>query len=155
MNKELSLEGFRMPGEWESQKSVWIIWPYNKKDWPGLFDNIPEVVSKIISYLSINQNVNLLIRNHKDGIKIKMILKKFKHKISNIKFHLIPTNRIWVRDSGPIFLINDKTNSKIILNFRFNGWAKNKNLSPRLRKLKKSLLIKSPFQKKPTQSKTA
>ena len=63
MNKELSLEGFRMPGEWESQKSVWIIWPYNKKDWPGLFDNIPEVVSKIISYLSINQNVNLLIRN--------------------------------------------------------------------------------------------
>ena len=88
MNKELSLEGFRMPGEWESQKSVWIIWPYNKKDWPGLFDNIPEVVSKIISYLSINQNVNLLIRNHKDGIKIKMILKKFKHKISNIKFQL-------------------------------------------------------------------
>ena len=53
-----------------------------------------------------------------------MILKKFKHKISNIKFHLVPTNRIWVRDSGPIFLINDKTNSKIILNFRFNGWAK-------------------------------
>ena len=50
MNKELSLEGFRMPGEWESQKSVWIIWPYNKKDWPGLFDNIPEVVSKIISF---------------------------------------------------------------------------------------------------------
>ena len=39
MNKELSLEGFRMPGEWESQKSVWIIWPYNKKDWPDLFDN--------------------------------------------------------------------------------------------------------------------
>ena len=127
MSKELSLEGFRMPGEWESQKSVWIIWPYNKKDWPGLFDNIPEVVSKIISYLSINQHVNLLIRNHKDGIKIKMILKKFKHKISNIKFHLIPTNRIWVRDSGPIFLINDKTNSKIILNFKFNGWAKYKD----------------------------
>ena len=33
--------------------------------------------------------------------------------------------------------------------------VKNKNLSPRLKKLKKSLLIKSPFQKKPIQSKTA
>ena len=33
--------------------------------------------------------------------------------------------------------------------------VKNKNLSPRLKKLKKSLLIKSPFQKKPVQSKTA
>ena len=33
--------------------------------------------------------------------------------------------------------------------------VKNKNLSPRLKKLKKSLLIKSPFQKKPVQSKSA
>ena len=33
--------------------------------------------------------------------------------------------------------------------------VKNKNLSPRLKKIKKSLLIKSPFQKKIVQSKTA
>ena len=33
--------------------------------------------------------------------------------------------------------------------------VKNKNLSPRLKKLKKSLLIKSPFQKKTVQAKTA
>ena len=32
--------------------------------------------------------------------------------------------------------------------------VKNRNLSPRLKKLKKSLLIKSPFQKKPVQSKS-
>ena len=31
------LSGFRMPGEWEKQKSVWIAWPYNKNDWPGLY----------------------------------------------------------------------------------------------------------------------
>ena len=33
--------------------------------------------------------------------------------------------------------------------------VKNKNLSPRLKKLKKNLLIKSPYQKKNIQSKTA
>ena len=33
--------------------------------------------------------------------------------------------------------------------------VKNKNLSPRLKKLKKTLLIKSPFKKKQAQSKTA
>ena len=32
---------------------------------------------------------------------------------------------------------------------------KNKNLSPRLKKLKKNILIKSPFQKKTVQSKSA
>ena len=32
-----------------------------------------------------------------------------------------------VQKNGPIFLINDKINSKIILNFRFNGCAKYKD----------------------------
>ena len=27
MNEKLN--GFRMPAEWENQKSVWIAWPYN------------------------------------------------------------------------------------------------------------------------------
>ena len=64
MLKDLFLEGFRMPGEWEVQKSVWIIWPHNKNDWPGLFNNIPKVISEIVSNLSINQKVNLIIKNH-------------------------------------------------------------------------------------------
>ena len=124
MHKSLSLEGFRMPGEWETQKSVWIVWPYNKTDWPGLFDSIPQVISKIICSISIDQKVNLIIRNNKEKVKIKKILSKFKNNLSNIKFYSIPTNRIWIRDSGPLFLINNKTRDKIILNFKFNGWSK-------------------------------
>ena len=124
MLKDLFLEGFRMPGEWEKQKSVWIVWPYNKKDWPGLFDKIPEVVSRIVCNLSINQTVNLIIRTNKDKLRIKLELKKFKNDLSKIKFHQILTNRIWIRDSGPLFLINNKERKKIILNFRFNGWSK-------------------------------
>ena len=127
MNKEISLKDFRMPGEWEPQKSVWIVWPYNKSDWPKLFDNIPQVVSKIIAYLSLSQNVNLLIKDNRDKIRIKKKLKEFRSKISNIKFYSILSNRIWVRDSGPIFLINQKTKNKVILNFKFNGWSKYNN----------------------------
>ena len=61
MTKDLNLKNFRMPGEWEPQKSVWIAWPYNKKDWPGMFKNIPKTIAEIITNLSLNQKVNLLI----------------------------------------------------------------------------------------------
>ena len=127
MPNSLSLKGFRMPGEWETQKSVWIVWPHDKTDWPGLFESIPIVISKIISNLSISQKVNLIIKNNKDKVKIKRILSKFKNNLLNIKFYSIPTNRIWIRDSGPLFLINNKTRDKIILNFKFNGWSKYNN----------------------------
>jgi len=113
-----------MPGEWEKQKSVWIVWPHNKKDWPGLFHKIPKIISKIVCNLSINQTVNLIIGTSKDKLTIKQELKKFRNNLSNIKFHPILTNRIWIRDSGPIFLVNNKERKKIILNFLFNGWSK-------------------------------
>ena len=48
-------------------------------------------------------------------------------KIKNINFHKIKTDRIWLRDSGPIFLINKKSRKKLILDFKFNGWSKYSN----------------------------
>ena len=38
----------------------------------------------------------------------------------------IPSDRIWIRDFGPIYLINRKK-EEIFLNFKFNGWSKYKN----------------------------
>ncbi len=117
------LSGFRMPGEWEPQKSVWIAWPYNKNDWPGLYKFIPEVILEIIYKISKHQKVNLIINSKIENIKKILKLSKIK----NISFYRIKTDRIWLRDSGPIFLTNKKNKKKIILNFVFNGWAKYKN----------------------------
>ena len=120
-----NLSGFRMPGEWEKQKSVWIAWPYNKNDWPGLYKFIPEVILEIIYKISKHQKVNLIINT-----KIKSIKKILKsNKIKNISFHKIKTDRIWLRDSGPIFLINRTIKKKVILDFKFNAWAKYHNFS--------------------------
>ena len=121
MIKNTSLLGFRMPGEWEKQDSIWITWPYNKKDWPGLFENIPLTVSKIVSAISKNQVVNLIIKPNEDIDKIKRILLKQKAKLKLVRFHKIPSNRVWIRDFGPIYVKNQITGKKTILNFKFNG----------------------------------
>jgi len=54
-----------MPAEWERQQSTLMGWPYNKNDWPGKFKNIPKIFAKIISKITISQEVKLLIKNHK------------------------------------------------------------------------------------------
>ncbi len=117
---------FRMPAEWESQKSTLIGWPYNKNDWPGKFYNIPGIFAKIISKITKSQEVNLLIKNHKSINIIKKLLRKYNARIRNIKFIICETDRVWMRDTGPIF-IKDKKNQNILLNWEFNGWAKYKN----------------------------
>ena len=52
MPDKLRFGTFRMPAEWETQKSTWIAWPHNKEDWPGKFGEIPWVFSEIITICS-------------------------------------------------------------------------------------------------------
>ena len=118
---------FRMPAEWEPQKSVWISWPHNKNDWPGMFEKIPNVVGKIIKYLANHQRIDLLVNTNKSMDEARKQLTRTGCKLSNIKFHKIKTDRLWLRDSGPIFLINKKTRKKIMLNFKLTACSKYKN----------------------------
>ncbi len=115
-----------MPAEWEKQQSTLIGWPYNKNDWPGKFKNIPRIFAKIISKITKSQEVNLLIKNNKSKSVIKKLLKENNTNIHKIKFIICKTDRVWMRDTGPIF-IKDKKNQNILLNWKFNGWAKYKN----------------------------
>ena len=117
---------FRMPAEWEKQQSTLIGWPYNKDDWPDKFKNIPEVFAKIVSKITEAQKVNLLIKDSKSKNLIKKLLMKNNTKLLNVKFIICKTDRVWMRDTGPIFVKNKK-NKNIFLNWKFNGWAKYKN----------------------------
>ena len=127
MIKNSSLIDFRMPAEWESQDSIWMTWPYNRRDWPGLFKYIPQKVAEILANISKNQKVNLIVKISEDVVILKRFLKSLDVKIKNVKFYKIQSNRIWIRDYGPIYLINKKRGQKVFINFTFNGWSKYKN----------------------------
>ena len=143
-----------MPAEWERQQSTLIGWPYNKNDWPGKFKNIPKIFAEIISKITKSQEVNLLIKNYNSKNVIKRLLRKNNAKVQNVKFIICKTDRVWMRDTGPIF-IKDKKNQNILLNWKFNGWAKYKNYNAdnkvnlRIKNHYKGNVITPKFNKKP------
>ena len=143
---------YKMPAEWEPQKSTWIAWPHNKNDWPGKFSEIPLVFGEIITILSKVQSVNILVRNKLDQKIAIFFLKILGAKIKNIKLIICKTDRAWVRDFLPIFL-KDKRNRNIISNWEFNGWAKYKNFKNdnkaylKVKKLKKNKIINPKYMK--------
>lgn len=98
------MSNYRMPAEWEPHTSTIIAWPHNKEDWPGKFDPIPWVYAEIATALSQHERVRILVRNEKDKEKAKVACEKTGAKLSKIDFYTIPTNRVWMRDSGPIFV---------------------------------------------------
>ena len=95
-----NFNGFRMPAEWEPQNSVWIAWPYNKNDWPGLYQFIPEVVLEIIKKISKNQKVNLIVSKNIKNIKKLIKLNKIKNitgiSILNIEVKRFATSLVFL-----------------------------------------------------------
>ena len=144
---------YRMPAEWEPQKSTWIAWPHNKKDWPGKFDEIPIVFTKIITELSKVQSVNILVKDKTDLKKANFFLNILGAKIKNIRLLICKTDRAWTRDFLPIF-IKDENKRNILSSWEFNGWAKYKNFKNdnkayiQLNKIKKFKLIRPEYNKK-------
>ncbi|WP_263353522.1 agmatine deiminase family protein [Acidicapsa acidisoli] len=115
--------GYKMPAEWESHEGTWIGWPYNASDWPGKFAAIPWVYAEIVRLLSQRENVHILVHGEAQEQRAASILKRAGANLGQVSFHRWPTDRVWLRDSGPIFVKNP-SGELAITDWKFNAWAK-------------------------------
>jgi len=116
-----------LPAEWENHEATWIGWPHNKEDWPGKFTPIIWVYCEIVKKISEGEKVRIIVESVKHKKKAIRALLDSDADLSNVEFFILKTNRGWTRDSGPIF-VKSKASGKIILvNFKFNAWAKYDN----------------------------
>lgn len=114
-----------MPAEWSPHAATLLAWPHQKSDWPGKFAPIPWVYCEIIKHLTPGAPVLLLIP---PGTKNAIHATLTKAGIDLERVSLLPaaTNRVWVRDSGPIGVF-DEAGQSILLDWKFNAWAKYDN----------------------------
>jgi agmatine deiminase len=114
--------GFRMPAEWEPHAATWIAWPHNPSDWPGKFQPIPWVYADIVRHLARVEDVHILVNEAAAEKRARGILKRAGADLIRVHFHQWPTNRVWTRDSGPIFVKNQ--DAVAVTDWKFNAWAK-------------------------------
>lgn len=107
----------RVPAEWEPQEAIWMQWPgFLEKDYEITFANIADIVSRYeklhILYHSnqIYSDAQKAIRNIEADPQNK-----------NIHWHEVPNDNAWMRDNGPIYVLNDK--ELRIQNWNFNAWG--------------------------------
>lgn len=115
--------GFRMPAEWETHDATWLIWPLRASDWPGKFPLIPFVYTEILRHLTRVERVHLIVPDAATETMVKDLLQKPAVNLNAVQFWPLSTDRSWIRDCGPIYLLNPQ-GQKAILDWRFNAWAK-------------------------------
>jgi agmatine deiminase len=117
---------YRMPAEWSPHAATWLAWPHNPADWPGKFQPIPWVYAEIVRHLTRVEDVHMLVNDEAAQKRARSILRRQGANLARVHFHRWPTDRIWLRDSGPIFL-RRFDGERALTHWRFNGWAKYPN----------------------------
>jgi agmatine deiminase len=96
--------GYRMPAEWEPHAATWLAWPHYHGDWPGKFEPIPWVYTEIIRNLARHEWVELIVNDAASERRVRKLLDRADVELNKVRFHRWPTNRVWLRDSGCIFV---------------------------------------------------
>ena len=117
--------GYRMPAEWEPHAATWIAWPRNPNDWPGKYQPIPWVYAEVVRHLARVERVHIVVSDATTESRVRGILKRAMVEQENVRYHRWPTNRVWTRDSGPIFVKKAQGEPRTaVTNWKFNAWAK-------------------------------
>ncbi len=115
-----------MPAEWENHTATWLAWPHEESDWPGKFFPIPYVYGEIVRHLSRVERVHILVADADMLQQACTILAMSGANRDAVHYFEIATDRSWTRDFCPLFVVNSN-HDRLMLNWRFNGWAKYPN----------------------------
>jgi agmatine deiminase len=114
-----------MPAEWEPHEATWIAWPHHEPDWPGKLAAIPWVYAEIVRVLAAHERVEILCHDPATAESAQAALAM--HDVrEGFRLHLVPTDRVWTRDSGPTGVVAAEGHTGWV-RWRFNAWAKYDN----------------------------
>lgn len=116
-----------MPGEWEPHAATWIAWPHNRDDWPGKFPPILWIYADIVRHLVRGELVRIIVNDGAHQRAAERTLKQADVPLDQIEFFRWKTDRVWTRDSGPIFVTRSTEPKSAVIHWQFNGWAKYSN----------------------------
>ncbi|GAB4189071.1 MAG: agmatine deiminase family protein [Phycisphaeraceae bacterium] len=94
--------GYRMPAEFEPLSCIWLALPFNPETWPGCLDDAQK---QFADWVDVMRQAVPVSTTDELGIE---------------------TNDSWIRDFGPIFVVNrDKSASAPLAchDFHFNTWG--------------------------------
>ena len=112
-------DGYRMPGEFEEQEQIWMLWPWRNDNWrqgakpaQAAYVNVAKAIAKF-------EPVNVCVppAQYENAVARFAAVGN-----DNIRVIEMTSDDAWIRDCGPSFLINDKGGRRAV-DWEFNAWG--------------------------------
>lgn len=105
-----------MPDEAGPHQRTWMAFGASSKIWgPKLLSEVQRNLATIAQTIARFEPVSMLVREAEVGLAKKLAGPK-------ISLLDLPLDDLWIRDTGPVFVVNDQGQNAAV-DFNFNGWG--------------------------------
>ncbi|WP_293310532.1 agmatine deiminase family protein [Pedobacter sp. UBA5917] len=114
---------YTMPDESARHEGTWLQWPHQYQYGVTYRNRLDATWVAMTKELAMSERVHLIAYDETEKGRIISLLKSADVPLNNIDFKIYPTDDVWIRDSGPIY-VKDKNGQLFIQDWGFNGWGK-------------------------------
>ncbi len=114
---ETQASAMRMPPEWAPQDWLWIGFPHDGEEWPGVLAPAQQQIAAFANAVAESgQEVRLIVRDAANEARARELVG------SAVTLERRAYGDIWLRDTGPLVLL-DSHGQRSARRFGFNGWG--------------------------------
>jgi agmatine deiminase len=110
-----------MPAEWEPHEGTWLQWPHDDT-YGGHQIRLEHVWLAMTEALHQHETVHIVVPDERRADHLQQQIAYYGFDQSSIDIHVFPTDDVWARDSGPIFLVSS-SGELAATDWNFNGWG--------------------------------
>ena len=111
-----------MPEEADEHEGTWLQWPHNNLYGPWFIEDVEPTFIAMTQNLQAGEKVHIIATDNSEMNRIINVLNNEGIPLTNIDFYVFPTDDVWIRDNGPMF-VYDQNNDLSIVDWGFNGWG--------------------------------
>lgn len=113
---------YTMPEESAPHEGTWLQWPHEYQYDVTYRDRLDPTWVAMTRELVQSEKVHIIAYNQEEQQRITALLNEAGVPLTNVHFSIYPTDDVWVRDNGPIY-VKDKNGKIVIQDWGFNGWG--------------------------------
>lgn len=102
---------------------TWLAWPHRHTYGTAYRDSIEPVWVAMAAALSGGERVHIIAYDETEHRRIARKLEGSGADMAAIDFVAMPTDDVWIRDTGPVFVC-DSSGRQAVVDFAFDGWGR-------------------------------
>jgi agmatine deiminase len=122
LNMKSFSQTYTMPKEDLPHEGTWLQWPHQYEYGVTYRNRIDATWVAMTQALVTNEKVHIIAYDNTEKTRIISLLTAASISLTNVDFKIFPTNDVWARDNGPLFVKDGSGNLKIE-DWGFNGWG--------------------------------